>query len=87
MGGAVTPEQSKLLWGAYNKISEIDGYFNKLYGSEQAQSFLRDEIVSNSEIGIEELIQKGIDRINKLYEQNEGAEDEISDFFELGGNW
>lgn len=87
LGGPVTPEQSKLLWSAYNKISEIDGYFNKLYGSEQAQSFLRDEIINNPDMNLDELIQKGVDRINKLYEYNEGAENEMSDFFELGGNW
>lgn len=87
LGGSVTPEQSKLLWSAYNKISEIDGYFNKLYGSEQAQAFLRDEIINNPNISMDNLITKGIERINILYEQNEGSEDEMSNFFELGGNW
>lgn len=87
LGGAISPSESKLLWGAYNKISEIDGYFTKLFGSEQTQIFLRNEIVENLDITNEELIQKGVDRINLLYEQSEESENEISDFFELGGNW
>ena len=91
IGGALTPEETKKFWSAYNKLSEIEPRFLQLYGSDRMQQYLRDEIVQNPGKESDDLalsgksvLQQSYEQIEKEYAEKEDGINGTSDFFELG---
>lgn len=86
IGGELAPQQLKDFWTAYNRLYEIEPNFVREYGSTQIQQFLRNELVENG-YDVDELVFRGIDRINELYEnamnEDEDYYNDLGEFFEL----
>ena len=91
IGGALSPEETKKFWSAYNKLSELEPRFLKLYGSDRMQQYLRDEIVQNPVSDSDDLLSSSLRQLQDTYEEIEQEYNEkedgingTSDFFELG---
>lgn len=90
IGGILTPAETKEFWSAYNKLSELEPQFLKVYGSDRMQQFLHDEIIKSNNDS-DSLVKNAKFELDKAYEkiEEEYAEKEdgingVSDFFELG---
>lgn len=91
VGGKMTEDEAKSFWSAYNKLSELEPNFLKLFGSDRMQQYLRNEVVQNPGKETDALVKMGKDRLEEMYQQiekeyaeKEGGINGLSDFFELG---
>lgn len=91
IGGALNPEETKKFWSAYNKLSELEPNFLRIYGSDRMQQYLRDEVVQNPDYNADDVVGKGSKQLQQAYEdiEREYNEKEVgingtSYFFELG---
>lgn len=83
IGGELTPSQFKEFWKAYNRLEELEPNFLRIYGSEQMQKFLRNELVENN-ASVDELLQSGLEEIQRQYEETtESMFDDLGEFFEI----
>ena len=89
IGGALSPEETKTFWSAYNKLYELEPGFLRLYGSDRMQQYLRDEVINGN--NSDDLATAGRNRLQESYEQiereyveKEDGYNGTSDFFELG---
>ena len=91
IGGKLTTDEQKDFWSAYNKLSELEPNFLKLFGSDRMQQYLRNEMTQNPGRETDALVKVGKDRLEEMYRQieeeynsKEGGINGVSDFFELG---
>jgi hypothetical protein len=91
IGGKLSEDETKTFWSAYNKLSELEPNFLKLYGSDRMQQYLRDEMTQHPGSESEDLAKMGKNRLEEMYRQieeeynsKEGGISGLSDFFELG---
>ena len=83
IGGSLTKEQEGKLWETYNKLNELNPHFMSQYGSKQALQMLHSEITQNEDISVDELIKKGNDEIQAMYDDMESDFNDMGEFFTL----
>lgn len=84
IGGSITPEQTKSLWGVYNKITSLDPNFSAKYGSTQLQSDIRDEIIAGKMD--DDILKNALDKLQSFYDDNTGGGLDVSEFFDMGAS-
>lgn len=82
VGGKLTEENAQKFWETYRKIEEM--YSKEIikhhYGSDELQSYLRNEVVEKPDSSIDELIETVSEEFENSYNETDFDED---DFFSL----
>ena len=83
IGGELTDEQSKDFWSAYRRIEDAfsRGAIQEYYGSDELQSYMRNEMLERDLSGIDDIFKAGYDEFERAYE--DARPEEHTDFFTL----
>lgn len=82
----LTTDQLKDFWEGYRKLQEVEPAQLKEYGSAQMQEYLRkqfDDIGVQTDEDIDEMIQRGLEKLDIEYEEREDEVYDMGEFFEI----